>query len=121
MVDPFQYGNTRAAINLVKILEELGNSRYKQKVSRFLCKNNETIKAIASIKSPYERDKLFMMFRVHLMQQDLRIPEDIRQHTLNVLITRIRANSNWKSTKRAVWKLGLAVVASRNPEDTQEL
>lgn len=100
-MDPFQYGNSQAAINLVKILEEFGDRRYVRKVTSFLSNNNELIRSIMTVSNPQHRDRLLKLVRYNSVKNEMELPKIIRDHMLNVLAAKIKVNTSWNKKNKA--------------------
>lgn len=94
-MDDFQYGNSRAAVNLVKILEEFNNKRYVRKVTKFLSNNFELIRSVMTISNVQHRDAILKLIRNNATQSDLELPQIVREHMFNVLATKIKINTCW--------------------------
>lgn len=90
MLDKNTFGNSQCAENLVKILNEENNPNHAKKVSAFLGHNNIIIKELSNIPNEQVKKELARLYRESLFKNTNTLPEKIKTHAINLLITKMR-------------------------------
>lgn len=90
MLDDFTFGKHKAAINLARILNEIGNGRITAKVQTFFSYHNYTLKHVCEIKDLFVRKTILNMLLKNVQEHIIKAPEIVRTHILNVYMARVR-------------------------------
>lgn len=90
MLELNTFGNSDCAQNLVKILNELNDKKVTTNISRFLTSNNKIIHVLSNIEDNEVQQTLYQLYKSSLSQVDIKVPEKIKTHAINVLVGRLR-------------------------------
>lgn len=90
-LDPFTFGNSKAATTLVEILNEIDSEKVTQKVSGFIVRYHSLIKHVADIKDPTTRSIVGYMFIEKINKSTLEVPDRVKSFMKNVVIGKIKA------------------------------
>ena len=96
-LDPYTFGDSKAAINLAKILSEPEHRKYSSKVSVFYGRFNQRMMAIYAV-----RDFSIRQHLSWLIMKDARdkigssvMPELVKSHLLNIMNRVYKMNKRW--------------------------
>lgn len=89
-LDAFTFGNSKAAITLVDILNETDNEKITQKVSGFIVRYHQLIKHAQDIKDPTTRSIVGYMFIEKINNSTLEVPDKVKSFMKNVVIGKIK-------------------------------
>ena len=83
----FALGDSACAVQLVDILNKLGNDMVSRKVSRYLANNNVMCKALIDMENPSVRSAFAFMLRREMVNPTMQVPEHIKTRAINVAVT----------------------------------
>lgn len=89
-LDPFTFGNSKAATTLVDILNEIDSEKVTQKVSGFIVRYHSLIKHVEDIKDPTTRSIVGYMFIEKINKSTLEVPDKVKSFMKNVVIGKIK-------------------------------
>lgn len=89
-LDPFTFGNSKAATTLVDILNEIDSEKVTQKVSGFIVRYHSLIKHVEDIKDPTTRSIVGYMFIEKINNSTLEVPDKVKSFMKNVVIGKIK-------------------------------
>jgi hypothetical protein len=92
IMDQFTFGDSRAATNLVKILNDPDNAPCRNKVSNILSRWADYSNAVMDIQNPTICRGTLDMWRQHFLSslRDDQIPTPVRSHAENVMVATYR-------------------------------
>jgi hypothetical protein len=89
-LDPFTFGDSRAAQALARILNEENNIKYRRSVSRFLTSSNKLINTITQIEDSEAKRYMINIFMDHLKTINRDWPPKVLSFSKNTLSTKIK-------------------------------
>lgn len=89
-LDPFTFGNSKAAVIIVEILNEINNEKITHKVSSFLTRYNTLIRHTQDIKDETSRRIIGYMLIEKINKSILEVPDRVMSYMKNVAISRVK-------------------------------
>ena len=83
-MDRYTFGSSKAAQNLINILQEPRYNQYSKRVARLLSKQSTILKEINTIHNKTIREATLKMWHEHFVVLCSSLPEIVRTHTLCV-------------------------------------
>lgn len=92
MLDLHTFGNSAAAVYLVRCLDEIGDTKLDSKVAYILQNNNVYIKQLKYVQHENARNWFITLYRNYLLelQKNSNLPKIINDLVTNILITQLR-------------------------------
>ena len=87
MIDPRTYGDSKAAISLSEILNEIGDNKLTKRVGHFYCGYCRGVFEIGYIEDPAVRAELFRMWRNKYKDNVLKanMPKGVESRLLSIM------------------------------------
>lgn len=90
-LETYTFGNSPAAVVLVRLLNEQNNDKQTRSVSRFLIAHNQVAKSILEIKNPEVRSTLIRLWQKEIKEVKLvGLSEKVFTFTKNLAVARTR-------------------------------
>jgi hypothetical protein len=92
-IDPYTYGNDKAAIHLADIIQNLNDKIVTKRVGNFISYYQSVFKETSSIKDRYARELLYGLLKNSILEKlskEKKFNPSIKSHVASVLTTSLR-------------------------------